>query len=148
MSLDADIALLASVRFFEGFGPEEIRLIAFGVEPRRLADGERLFKEGAYSDGAYVVRSGALLLSQEGVPSVTRHGPPDIVAPLALVSRLEHAQTATAEGDGEVVKISRQLFRRVLEEYPHLASFLDARIRHSLAAMGPELDRILAFLEK
>ena len=147
MSLDADIALLASVRFFEGFGPEEIRLIAFGVEPRRIADGERLFKQGAYSDGAYVVRSGTLVLSQDGVPSETRHGPSDIVAPLALVSRLEHAQTATAEGDGEVVKISRQLFRRVLEEYPHLAALLERRVRASLAGMAPELERILRELE-
>ena len=143
VSLDRDIALLSRVRFFEGFGAEEIRLIAFGVEPRELADGERLLREGSYSDGAFVVREGAVALTSRRSRDAPVLGPADIVSPLALVSEIDHGHTVTARGPAEVVKVSRQLFRRVLEEYPHLAALLERRVRASLAGMGPELERIL-----
>lgn len=147
MSLEQDIALLSRVRFFEGFGAEEIRLIAFGVEPRALADGERLVREGSYSDGAFVVREGAVALASRRSRDAPVLGPTDIVSPLALVSEVDHGHTVTAQGPAEVVKVSRQLFRRVLEEYPHLAILLERRVRAALVGMGPELDRILRELE-
>lgn len=147
MSLDQDIALLSRVRFFEGFGAEEIRLIAFGAEPRQLADGERLLREGSYSDGAFVVREGAVALTSRRSRDAPVLGPADIISPLALVSEIDHGHTVTARGEAEVVKVSRQLFRRVLEEYPHLAALLERRVRASLAGMAPELERILRELE-
>ena len=136
------MAALARVGFFEGFGPEEIRLIAFGGEPRKLRHGERLVREGSYSDGAYVVARGALDLASRHAGS-DRVVAGDIVSPLALLTEVEHAHTAVADGDTEVIKVSRQLFRRVLEEYPHLAGLLYERIAGNLAAMGVELDGIL-----
>ena len=147
MSLDQDIALLSRVRFFEGFGAEEIRLIAFGVEPRQLADRERLVREGSYSDGAFVVREGEVALTSRRSRDAPILGSADIISPLALVSEIDHGHTVTAQGPAEVVKVSRQLFRRVLEEYPHLAALLERRVRASLAGMAPELERILRELE-
>ena len=146
MSLDADIALIRSVPFLSVLGEEEARLVAFGAERRRMGAGERLMREGSYSDGAYVIVSGAFAASTKTGKAETL-GPGQIVSPLALVSEIEHPQTALATEPSEVFKISRPLFRRVMSEYPHVASLLHERITAQLAALSPELQRILDELE-
>ena len=146
MSLDADIALLRSVPFLSILGEEEARLVAFGAERRRMGPGERLMREGSYSDGAYVIASGTVAATTKaGAEELL--GPGTIVSPLALVSEIEHPQTALATEPTEVFKISRPLFRRVMEEYPQVAERLHRRISDRLAALSPELQRILDDLE-
>lgn len=143
MSLDDDIALLRAVPFFDGFGAEELRLIAFGTDPRRLDDGERLVRENAYADGAYVIASGTILLRTRHARGEQRMVRGDMIAPLALVTDIEHRHTALADGPAHVLKISRQLFRRVLEEHPHLAEALANRIKAGFSAMSVELEGMI-----
>ena len=142
MSLSSDIALIRSVPFLSVLGEEEARLVAFGAERRRMGAGERLMREGSYSDGAYVIVSGTVS-SKSKNGREEELGPGDIVSPLALVSEIEHPQTALALSDTEVFKVSRPLFRRVMQEYPHIAVLLHGRIADQLAALGPELQGIL-----
>ena len=146
MSLSADIALLRSVPFLSILGEEEARLVAFGAERRRMGEGERLMREGSYSDGAYVIVAGRILATTK-TGKEEHLAPGTIVSPLALVSEIEHPQTALAVEQSEVLKISRSLFRRVMEEYPHVAQALQERIADQLAALSPELQRILDELE-
>ena len=142
MSLDTDIALIRSVPFLSVLGEEEARLVAFGAERRRMGAGERLMREGSYSDGAYIITAGAIsITTKTGRREVM--GPGTIVSPLALVSEIEHPQTALAAEPSEVLKVSRPLFRRVMEEYPEVARRLHERITEQLAALSPELQRIL-----
>ena len=142
MSLDSDIALIRSVPFLSILRDEEARLVAFGAERRRMGAGERLMREGSYSDGAYVIVSGAVASSSK-TGREEMLGPGNIVSPLALVSEIEHPQTAVAVEDTEVFKVSRPLFRRVMQEYPNIAVLLHGRIADQLAALSPELQGIL-----
>ena len=146
MSLNTDIALIRSVPFLSVLGDEEARLVAFGAERRRMGAGERLMREGSYSDGAYVIVSGTVSSTTKTGRKETL-GAGDIVSPLALVSEIEHPQTALALEDTVVFKVSRPLFRRVMEEYPHIAVLLHERIADQLAGLSPELQGILDRLE-
>ena len=148
MSLDSDIRLLSKVRLFADFNPDHLRLLAFGAEARTLGLGTRLYRQGTYSDGGYVIVRGEINLvsgAQDDIVSV--HGPASLIGEMALISDTEHAATAIATEHTEVLKISRPLFRRMLEEYPELASLLIERIGESVQEFVKQLEIIAAKLD-
>ena len=64
MSLDQDIAFLGSAPLFANFTREQLRLLAFGAERRRLTPGSRLFRQGGFCEGGYVVVEGTFTLHE------------------------------------------------------------------------------------
>src|SRR5690606_7205652 len=65
MSLDDDIRILSGVGLFEGFTPEQLRLMAFGAESISLRKGRTLYWEGGNADCAFVVASCSIALYHE-----------------------------------------------------------------------------------
>lgn len=141
MALADDIAILAKVPLFAGLSPDRLRLIAFGAEHRPVGKGQALFREKSPAECAYVVTRGRFELStlarggKARVESVA--GPGVMLSELALVTMVERKFTAVALEDGDVIRITRALFHRLLEEYPDMAALVDARIR---AAIGSLID--------
>ncbi len=60
-----------------------------------------------------------------------------MLSELALVTMVERKFTAVALEDGDVIRITRALFHRLLEEYPDMAALVETRIR---AAIGSLID--------
>ena len=60
MSLESDIAILRNVPLFEGLASDQLRLLAFGAERRRLAAGEIVFRQDAQADAGFVIASGTV----------------------------------------------------------------------------------------
>ncbi|MFB2551434.1 cyclic nucleotide-binding domain-containing protein [Ensifer soli] len=139
MSLNDDIALLASLPLFADLGGDKLRLIAFGAERRRVAEGQELFREGAPADCAYAIAAGRFRLTRadrsgrEVETGIVSRG--TLLSELAMISVVERKATATALEDGEVLRINRPLFHRMLEEFPDVATLVDRRIRDNLAGM-------------
>lgn len=140
MALSDDMFLLKGVPLFADLDGEQLRLIAFGAEHRALGPGEVLFREGEEADGAYVVVSGILELWES-----TRGGEPVRIAnasagmmlsELALATTTERKFTALAQDRADVMRISRALFRRLLEEYPEVADVIRRRIAASLLQLA------------
>ena len=59
-----------------------------------------------------------------------------------MISFVERKFTATAEEDGEVIRINRPLFRRMLEEYPEVAVLVEARIKDNLQTMIRNMQKL------
>jgi CRP-like cAMP-binding protein len=135
MSLESDIAVLGGVPLFAGFSGEQLRLLAFGAEHRRLRKGETLFRATARSDAGFVVAAGAVelfsLKNKEQV-SVGVFGPGTLLGELALVTETRRPATAVTVADCDLIRIGRPLFRRMLEEYPEIALVLHERIAADL----------------
>lgn len=143
MSLDSDIQLLAKIDLFQGFDPEALRLLAFGAEARALGEGMQLYRNGAYSDGGYVIVSGSVdITSESNKTLIEKRGPGTLIAEMALITEVNHSNTATATEHTDLLKIPRQLFRRMLEEYPDIAEMLQNRVSGSLNAMMNELEQV------
>lgn len=143
MSLETDVRLLASVPMLSEFSEDKLRLLAFSAENRSYRDGQAVFVAGDRADAGIVVAEGRIALVQpgRGDPSAIV-GPGTLVGELALIAEGERVQTATAVGDVQVIIIRRQLFRRMLEEYPDIA----ARIRDRLAFRLVETTRSLGIV--
>ncbi|WP_292139125.1 cyclic nucleotide-binding domain-containing protein, partial [Mesorhizobium sp.] len=118
MALDDDIRVLSAVRLFEGFTQEQLRLLAFGAENTRLIANHKLYREDDEADSAYIVVSGRIVLYREQggerIPIGTA-GPGTILSELALIADTNRLTSASAEIDSEVMRLSRKMFRRILE---------------------------------
>jgi len=130
VSLDNDIRLLGRVPILAELDFDARRLLAFSAETRILRAGDILFTRGEPSDGGYFVLSGSIELSfsQEDIRSSQIVGPHWLIGELALIVRTQRPATGSAREPSSVLKISRDLFLRVLAEFPECA----VRIRNLL----------------
>lgn len=145
MALDDDIRILSAVRLFEGFTQEQLRLLAFGAENTMLRANHKLYREDDEADSAYVVVSGRIVLYREQngerIPIGTA-GPGAILSELALIADSNRLTSASAEIDSEVIRLSRKMFRRILEEYPDVAVKLHQRISEEFQAMIRRIEEL------
>ncbi|KRB62813.1 protein kinase [Rhizobium sp. Root708] len=140
MALNDDIRLLSQIALFGGMSEDQLRLIAFGADRRVISAGQMLFREGSPAESAYVVLSGRIELSRTG-----RDGQPEVQAvvgagtllsELALITLVERKFTAVATEDTGIIRITRPLFHRLIEEYPDAALLIENRIRDNIAALA------------
>jgi CRP-like cAMP-binding protein len=140
MALSDDIRLFSQVPLFQGLDADQLRLIAFGAERRNIGKGQALFREHSPAECAFVVARGRFDLYTEGRDGIAELnssvGPGTLLSELALVTMVERKFTAVAAQDGEVVRIPRTLFHRLLEEYPAVARILETRIRENIMALA------------
>lgn len=135
MALDDDIRTLSGVGLFSELTDEQLRLLAFGAEEVRFSAGRVIFAEGAAAECAYVVASGRVVLYRDGggeAVALSRLGEGAIVGELALIAPGRRLTYAAAETDVVAIRLSRSLFRRILEEYPEVAARLHARMLRDL----------------
>jgi CRP-like cAMP-binding protein len=145
MALDDDVRILSGVGLFEGFTPEQLRLLAFGAETTGLAAERKLYREDDEADSAYVVVSGRISLYREAdgmrVP-VGEAGPGAILGELALIADTRRLTSASAATDSQVLRLNRKMFRRILEEYPDIAVTLHRRIADELQALVRRIEEL------
>ena len=85
MSLSRDIAVMRKTPLLAGMSDEQLRLLAFSSETRRLAPGDMLFDTTEPAIGAGVVASGRLSVTETPGRRARALGPGSIVNGLALL---------------------------------------------------------------
>ena len=150
MSLDDDIAFFEQVPTFAVLGKQALRILAIGAETRQLPSGAVLFYAGELADGGYVVQEGSLLLEPNSPPEGEQFtaGPGTLVGERALLSDTVCASTAIAKEPTVVIRISRSLFRKMLEGYPAAAQKLRELVAERVDGWTRELGDVKRTLEK
>ena len=147
MALNDDIRLLSHLPLFQGMGDEQLRLIAFGADRRHITAGQTLFREKSPAECAYVITGGSFeltTLDQKGVSRVEAVVQPGtLLSELALVTLVERKYTAVALEDSDVIRITRSLFHRLIEEYPEAARLIEGRVRDNFNAMAKQAAAML-----
>src|SRR5471032_3370495 len=132
MALANDIEQLSRTRPFNLLPREAIQLIAFSADKRALAANEMLFEEGDLADSGFFVLSGAIVLSTRGHAGerakIAQVGA--LIGENAMIAEMVRPCAARAREKSAVLRIPRQVFHRVLAEFPTEAT----RIRANLAA--------------
>lgn len=142
MSLERDIGILRDVPLFSSLTGDQLRLLAFGAEHRLLKKGETLFRAAARADAGFVVASGAVTLlrgASGAEKAVAVYGPGTLLGELALITETRRPATAVTTEECDVIRITRTLFRRMLEEYPELAFALHEKIADDLGRLTAEI---------
>jgi CRP-like cAMP-binding protein len=147
MSLESDMEVLGEVSLFRDLTRDQLRLLAFGAEHRFLRTGEILFRAEARADAGFVVASGDvhLVIGEGEARSVARTvGRGTLLGEMALMADTRRPTSAVTATDCDLIRISRPLFRRMLQEYPEIAGALHDRIRADFLDMAA---RILALAD-
>lgn len=142
MALHDDIQLLSRVPLFEDMNEDQLRLIAFGAERRHISVNQTLFRERSPAECAYIVAGGTFELSTIGRAGKPQNeatvGAGTLLSELALVTLVERKYTAVALVDSEVLRVTRALFQRLMEEYPAVALAIQERIRDNINRLADE----------
>jgi len=150
MALEDDIAFFEQVPSLAALGKQALRVLAIGAESRHLASGAVLFYAGELADGGYIVLEGSLLV-ESGSPPLSREftvGPGTLLGELALLTDTVSPVTAIAKEPTTVIRISRSLFRKMLEGYPAAALRLRAILEARLGSLGQDLEEVQRSLER
>jgi CRP-like cAMP-binding protein len=150
MSLEDDIAFFERVPTLAVLGKQALRILAIGAETKCLSSGAVLFYAGELADGGYVVQEGSLLL-EPGTPSDGKDstvGPGTLVGELALLTDVVCPATAIANEPTVVIRISRSLFKKMLEGYPAAAVKLRDIMAERLNSWERELGTVRSAMKK
>ena len=150
MGLDDDIAFFTRVPIFAALDRQALQILAIGAETKQLQSGAVLFYAGELADGGYIVQDGALRLDPgtfiDGNEVIA--GPGTLVGELALLTDMVCQATAIAKEPTTVIRISRSLFRKMLEGYPAAAVTLRDIMAKRLDGWQRELGGVKQALEK
>jgi len=124
VSINEEVELLQQIPLFAKIEPSKLKLLAFTSERLTFRSDDELFHQGDVGDAAYIIIGGEadVILSTDGgdilVATFKRN---DIVGEIAILCDVPRTATVKAKGDVEVLKISKDLFFRMVGEFPQMA---------------------------
>ena len=135
MTLQKEVDLLRNIPLFSKVEPSKLKLIAFTSERITYQAGQVLFREGDPGDAAYIIIRGRATVSvqgPEGPREVNCLSANEIVGEIALLCDIPRTATVTAVEELSALVISKDLFYRLIEEFPAIGLELLRELAHKL----------------
>jgi CRP/FNR family cyclic AMP-dependent transcriptional regulator len=135
MSLTEEVELLRTVPIFAKVEPAKLKLIAFTSERLTFEVGQEVCHQGDAGDAMYVILAGVadvLIDAPAGqikVAELSRNG---FVGEIALLCDVPRTATVRAKERLVTLKINRDLFYRMVQEFPTLAVEMMRELAHRL----------------
>jgi CRP-like cAMP-binding protein len=151
MAIEDDIAFLERVPTFAQLGFSALQIVAIGSEAKQLYENEVLFRAGDAADAGYVIQTGALKLQRPDAKKAddgVKVGPGVLVGELALLTETKRPVTAIATEPTTVMRISRSLFRKVLEGFPDAARLMRDRLAERANQASAEISAVRGALDR
>ena len=133
MSLQQEVDLLRKIPMFAKIEPAKLKLLAFTSERLSYSDGDVLFHQGDAGDAAFIIISGQAEISidtDEGPLVVARLSDHDFVGEIAILCDVPRTATVTAVTNLEALRIAKELFFRLIKEFPEIAIEVMRELAH------------------
>jgi len=124
MSLQEEVDLLRRIPVFANIEPSKLKLLAFTSERLTYAADEVVFKQGDPGDAAYIIIRGSadvIVETPKGPLIVTTLTDNDFVGEIAILCDVPRTATIQAKTELEALCISKDLFFRLVREFPEMA---------------------------
>lgn len=105
------------------------------LEPRKLASGRKVFREGSESDGIVFLSSGRIELSGKRSAESAEYGAGAVLGALSMMSAGTREATASTLETCEIWRLPRESWVRLLEDHPRTACRLAEAILAETAVM-------------
>ena len=124
MSLEEDALALAKVELFANVATKRLKLLALAYSRVLFDAGQALCAQGEEGDEAFILISGeadVTIESANGIATVARLKPNDVVGELAILRDMPRNATVTAVTDVATLRIGKQDFLNLLKEFPEVS---------------------------
>lgn len=142
MSLNEEVELLRGVPLFAKIEASKLKLLAFTSERLTFAANQVLFNQGDIGDAAYVIIDGqadVVVQTPNGPLTVAKVGKNAFVGEIAILIDVPRTATIRATTRLETLKISKDLFFRLVKEFPEMAVEIMRELARRLEAMNVRL---------
>jgi CRP/FNR family cyclic AMP-dependent transcriptional regulator len=152
MSLNEEVDMLRRIQLFSKVEPAKLKLLAFTSERAVFEAEEVLFHQGDAADAAYIIVDGEVAVDVEspsgGRTRVARLGRDQIVGEIGILGDVPRTATVTAAARTTTLKITKDLFFRMVIDFPTMAvevmRVLAHRVEHTNALLRECQDRLSA----
>jgi CRP/FNR family cyclic AMP-dependent transcriptional regulator len=142
MNLNDEVEILKSVPLFSKVEPAKLKLIAFTGERMNYAEGQELFHQGDVGDAMYVILGGVadvLLETPGGQIRVAELKKNSFVGDIAILCDVPRTATIKAREPLTTLKISKDMFYRLVSEFPQMAIEMMRELAHRLEDTNQKL---------
>lgn len=142
MSLQQEFELLRKIPMFANIEPAKLKLLAFTSERLSYADGEVLFRQGDPGDAAFLIirgRADVTIETDKGPLPVASLGDHDFVGEIAILCDVPRTATVTARSDLVALRINKDLFFRLIGEFPEIAKEIMRELADRLLRTNAQL---------
>ena len=142
MSLNEEVEALRSVPLFAKIEPSKLKLLAFTSERLTFPAGGELFHQGDPGDAAYIILDGqadVVVDTSNGELAVAKVGKNDFVGEIAILIDVPRTATIRAETELTTLAITKDLFFRMISEFPDMAVEIMRELAHRLEATTAQL---------
>lgn len=147
MSLNEEVELLRNIPLFANIEPSKLKLLAFTSERLTFRQGQDLCVQGDMGDAAFIIIDGdadVLVNTDDGPLSVAKMGKNDVVGEISILTDVPRTATVRATSDVTVLRISKDLFMRLMREFPQMAVEIMRELARRLDRTTADLTRALA----
>lgn len=151
MSIKEEVDLLRRIPLFANVEASKLKLLAFTSERIAFEAGHVLFNQGDMGDAAYIVIEGeaeVLVKGPVGPVQVALLGRNAIVGEIAILCDVPRTATIRARDRLVCLRISKELFLRLINEFPQIAVAVVRELASRVEASNEKLRDTLAQLEK
>ena len=144
MSLEQEVELIRQFPIFSKIQPAMQKLLCFSAERLTYDAGQVIFNAGDTADAAYVVIDGTVEISvptPSGPIIINTMTKNEILGEIAIVGDVPRTATAKAVSRLETLKISKELFVKIIRENPDAAVELIRILAARLASTTSQLTR-------
>jgi CRP-like cAMP-binding protein len=127
---------------FANIEPSKLKLLAFTSERMAFKDGDVLFRQGEQGDSAYVIIGGeadVIVDTPKGPLTVAKLKRNDIVGEIAILCDVPRTATVKAASKLEAMVIAKDLFFRLIMEFPQMAVEIMRELARRLDATNRKL---------
>ena len=147
MSLKEEVELLQRIPFFANVEPAKLKLLAFTSERVAYEAGQVLFRQGDMGESAYVILEGeaeVLVDSDAGPVTVAVLGRNAFVGEIAILCDVPRTATVQARQRLVTLRIKKELFLRLITEFPQMAVAMLRELAHRLEMTNQKLREAVA----
>ena len=144
MSLEQEVELIRQVPIFSKIQPAMQKLLCFSAERLNYDPGQVLFNAGDTGDAAYVIIDGTVEISvptPAGPIVINTMSKNAILGEIAIYGEVPRTATAKALTKLDALKISKELFMKIIRENPDAAIELIKILASRLASTTTQLTR-------
>ena len=124
MIMADDVEALRRIPLFANIEPSQLSLLAFTAERVRYPAGHTLFGQHEVGDSAYVILEGeaeVMVETPSGPLTVATVGKNDFVGEIAILCGVPRTAAVRAKSDLSALRIEKDLFFRLVTEFPQMA---------------------------